>query len=99
MKWVAKLMPAISMNTIATISTATESKWAKPSSQVEKPPSPIVVAMWHQASNHDRPTARYARKHRMENTKYTAYSALAVLAIRGVRRSSFIGPGVSARTT
>ncbi|MCY1555286.1 hypothetical protein D9M68_919320 [compost metagenome] len=93
------MMPAISMNTIATISTATESKWAKPSSQVEKPPSPIVVAMWHQASNHDRPTARYARKHRMENTKYTAYSALAVLAIRGVRRSSFIGPGVSARTT
>ncbi|MNJ76670.1 hypothetical protein D3C77_740010 [compost metagenome] len=58
MKWVAKLIPAITMNTIATISTATESKWAKPSSQVEKPPRPMVVAMWHQASNHDRPTAR-----------------------------------------
>ncbi len=99
MKCVAKLIPAISMNTIATISTATESKCAKPSSQVEKPPSPMVVAMWHQASNQDRPASRYARKQRIENTKYTAYSALAVLAMRGVSRSSFIGPGVSARTT
>lgn len=65
-------MPAISMNTMATISTATESKCAKPSSQVENPPSPMVVAMWHHASNHDRPTARYARKHRIEKAKYTA---------------------------
>ncbi|CFN73687.1 Uncharacterised protein [Bordetella pertussis] len=35
----------------------------------------------------------------MEKPKYTAYSALAVLAMRGVSRSSFMGPGVSARTT
>ncbi|KAG1584824.1 hypothetical protein G6F46_014931 [Rhizopus delemar] len=71
------------MNTMATISTATESKWANPSSQVENPPSPIVVAMWHQASNQSSPTGR----------------ALAVLAMRGVSRSSFMGPGGSARTT
>src|SRR5690606_39418505 len=59
----------------------------------------MVVAVWHHASNQLRPTARYAPRHSNDSPKYTAYSALAVLAMRGVRRSSFMGPGVSARTT
>ena len=42
------------------------------------------------------PPQRYARKQASDSTKYTPHMPRAVSAMRGVRRESFMGPGISA---
>ena len=55
MKWRAKFIAAISMNTISTISMGTELKYPMLASWVENPPSAMAANAWHTASNQPMP--------------------------------------------
>ena len=97
MKCSLKLMAPISVKTVATTSIGTLSKNPMLASCVDKPPVASVEKLWLIASN--RAHAREPVGHRAGGRQHDvddAQSCGRVRASRGVNRSSFNGPAISA---